>query len=276
MLRQPKGEGTWLLSFYCLLQLPFSPMSPARKKSPRPDPSRRRPSYRDPKKTQRPRRPASDSAHPISRSFDLPREWISELRDTTRPGQADRASALVAKALQAFLEGDYRRAASLAADAKVFAQRSPRIRELLGLALYHSGDFKEALRELQAFKRMSGSLEQNHLIADSYRAVGRPEKAIEVTGEVHPKDVSEEVWTELLIVAASTLADGGDFERALSYISRGEFQPKEVQPHHLRLWYVRAELLEKAGKETQAKALWERIAREEPDFFDVSDRLEET
>lgn len=250
MLRQPKGEGTWLLSFLGLLQLPFGPMSPARKKPPRPSP-------------------------PISRSFDLPREWVSELRDTTRPGQADRASALVAKALQAFLEGDYRRAASLAADAKVFAQRSPRIRELLGLALYHSGDFKEALRELQAFKRMSGSLEQNHLIADSYRAVGRPEKAIEVCGEVHPKEVSEEVWTELLIVAASTLADGGDIERALSYISRGEFQPKEVQPHHLRLWYVRAELLEKAGKQAQAKALWERIAREEPDFFDVSERLAE-
>lgn len=248
-------------------------MTPPRKKPPRRDSSRRRTSERE--RTARPRRPASPTGPQAARSFDLPREWTSELRDTTRPGQADRVSALVVKALQAFLEGDYRRAASLAAEAKAFAQRSPRIRELLGLALYHAGDFKEALRELQTFKRMSGSLEQNHLIADSYRALGRPEKAIEVCGEVRPQDVSEEVWTEILIVVASTLADGGDIERALSYISRGEFQPKEVQPHHLRLWYVRAELLEKAGKHDQAKALWGRIAQEEPDFFDVAERLAE-
>lgn len=242
MFRQPKGEGAWLFSFVPRNRLLLIEVSDRKRN------------------TQR-------------KETGLGKEWTAELRDTTRPGQTERAYALVAKALQAFMEGDYRRTVSLAAEAKQLALRSARVRELLGLALYNSGDFKEALRELLAFKRMSGSVEQNHLIADSYRATGRPDKAIEILAELNPKDVSEEVWTESLIVAASTLADQGQVDRALSYLSRGDLQPKEVQPHHLRLWYVRAEILDKGGKHDEARLQREKIAREDPDFYDVSEKL---
>jgi Flp pilus assembly protein TadD len=242
MFRQPRGEGAWLFSFVCTIAITLSIVNERRRQNQRKD-------------------------------TGLPKEWAAELRDTTRPGQTEKASVLVTKALQTFMEGDYRHAASLSSEAKKLAQRSARVRELLGLSLYHAGDFKEALREFQAFKRMSGSLEQNHLIADCYRADGRPDKALEVLGEVKPKDVVEEVWVEVLIVAASTLADKGQFDRALSQLSRGDLQPKEVQPHHLRLWYVRAEILEKAGKQEEARAQREKIAREDPEFFDVSEKL---
>lgn len=204
---------------------------------------------------------------------ELSRDWIQELRDVTSPGRADRALSLVAKALETYEKGDYSRAASLAGEAKEAAPRSARVRELHGVALYHAGDYKSASQELLAFRRLTGSVAQNHVIGDCYRALGRPDKAQEVTSEVTRKKVSPEVWTEVLIVAASAAADKGDLERALKHLNRGESDPQQVSPHHLRLWYVRADILERAGRKAEAARLWERIFAEDPDFFDVAERI---
>src|SRR5439155_466722 len=66
-----------------------------------------------------------------------------------------------------------------ALEAKELAPRSGAVREVLGMALYRAGRFQEALRELQAYRRLTGRLDQNHLIADSHRALGAPDKALE-------------------------------------------------------------------------------------------------
>jgi tetratricopeptide (TPR) repeat protein len=116
-------------------------------------------------------------------------------------------------------------------------------------------------------------VDQNHVIADCYRALGRPDRALEICHEVTPGLVSPEIWSEVLIVAAATLAEQGDYERALAQLARADLKPPEVKPHHLRLWYVRADLLEKAGRFKEAKSIWERISAEDPNFFDVSRRL---
>ena len=65
-----------------------------------------------------------------------------------------------------------------ATEAKWLASRSGAVREVLGIALYRTERFRDALRELQAYRRMTGRADQNHLIADSYRALGSPEKAV--------------------------------------------------------------------------------------------------
>jgi tetratricopeptide (TPR) repeat protein len=147
------------------------------------------------------------------------------------------------------------------------------VRELLGLAFYREGRYREALAELLAFRRITGSLEQNHVIADCYRALGRPERALEICGEVTADRVPPEVWAEVLIVAASTLADRGELDGALATLARADLDPEEVKPHHLRLWYVRSDLLERAGFTSEARAGWERILAEDPDFFDAAERL---
>lgn len=200
-------------------------------------------------------------------------EWVTELRDVASPSRAEAAMSLSSKALEAYGKGDYSRAASLAAQAKDQAPRSGRVRELLGLALYHGGNYKQASQELLAYRRLTGSVEQNHVIADCYRALNRPDKAQEICAQVSRKAVSPEVWAEVLIVAAGAAADKGDFDRALQHLERGEMEPRRVESHHLRLWYARADILERAGRRREARQIWERLFSEDPDFFDVAERM---
>lgn len=209
-------------------------------------------------------------------TYGLSREWVDELRATVRPGHLDQAMSLVSKSLEAFTAGDYEHAVSLAEQAKAGTQRSGRIRELLGLALYHTGKYKDAVRELLTYRRLTGLVDQNHVIADCYRALGRLDKALEVCHEATPSLVGPEIWSEVLIVSASTLADMGEPDKALAQTARGDLSPSKVEPHHLRLWYVRADLLEKTGRNSEAAALWERISAEDPQFFDVGERLTST
>jgi tetratricopeptide (TPR) repeat protein len=169
--------------------------------------------------------------------------------------------------------GDFGRAASLAGEAKGLAPRSGRLRELLGLAYYQTGAWHEALSELLAYRRLTAFLDENHVIADCYRALGNTQRALTVCREVKPDRVSLAVWTETVIVAASTLADQGELARAIAELKHADLEPRQVQPYHLRLWYVRADLLERAGRMAEARAAWERIYAEDPDFFDVAERL---
>ena len=46
------------------------------------------------------------------------------------------------------------------------------------------------------------------------------------------------------IVAAGALADQGDLKGALKLMERGAEVPKKVRDHHLRQWYVLADLYE--------------------------------
>jgi tetratricopeptide (TPR) repeat protein len=179
----------------------------------------------------------------------------------------------VSRAIKALDSGDFERAVALAREAKGMAPRSGRVRELLGLAAYRSGNWQEALRELLAYRRFTGLLEETHVIADCYRALGHPDRALAVCSEITPGAVSPTVWAETVIVAASTLAEQGDFDRALTELKKADLEPREVQGYHLRLWYVLADILERAGRPDDARPVWERIYADEPDFFDVADRL---
>lgn len=219
------------------------------------------------------RKPPKRKEAPRPRGDRLDRQWLDELRDTARPGKVEAATHLVTKALEAYTKQDFRRAASLASEARELVPRSARIRELAGLAHYNSGNWREAVRELLTYRRLTGRVDQNHVIADSYRGLGRPEKAIEICGQVSRRLVSQGIWTELVVVAASAYADNGQIDKALAQLARGELEPKSVEPHHLRLWYVRADLLERAGRQREAQSVLRRISAEDPDFYDVSRRL---
>lgn len=202
---------------------------------------------------------------------DLPREWLTEIQSMSK----DPASVLplIALALDAYEAGDFDESRTQAEAAKAEAPRSGRIRELLGLSAYHSEHWQEAARELLTFRRLTGSLDHHHVIADCYRALGRPERAIEICDEVAKRAVNEETWTEVVIVAASALADRGDIPAGLARLNRAELRPHSVGHHHLRLWYVKADLLERSGEVREAREWWERIVSVDADFFDASRRL---
>jgi tetratricopeptide (TPR) repeat protein len=186
----------------------------------------------------------------------------------------DRAVVIVERALKALQSGDVDRAASLAREAKSAAPRSPRVRELLGLAAYRTGEFHEALKELQTYRRLTGFLDENHVIADCQRALGQPARALATCAEVVQQRVSPSVWAETKIIAAATLADEGDFDGALREIRQADVDTRETQDYHLRVWYVAGDILERMGRHDDARSLWERVYAEDPDFFDVEDRLQ--
>jgi tetratricopeptide (TPR) repeat protein len=173
----------------------------------------------------------------------------------------------------ALSEGDWQRAERAATSVKALAPRSAAAREILGLAFYHQERFRDAIRELQAYRRMSGRRDQNHVIADSYRALGAPERAVTEARDGLTAPVDESVRAECAIVAGAALADLGRFEEALTVLRSIPTRADVARPHHLRLWYVVADVLERAGQRDQAARQFRMILRHDPEAFDAAERL---
>ena len=221
------------------------------------------------------RRPRAD-AKPKTSQYEpvhLDDRLVRELKDTARPGKGEILVKVFADAAAAFQAGDIEEATKLADQAKHIALRSATVRELLGLAHYHAGRYKEAASELAAFRRLSGTTEQNPVIADSYRALGRPEKAVEICDEIEFKKVEPAVTFEGQIVASGALADMGRLDEAIARLERLTLRPPVAEEHHMRAWYALASLLEKKGRFSQAKEWFEAVASADPDLTDADERL---
>jgi uncharacterized protein HemY len=166
------------------------------------------------------------------------------------------------------------RALELLTWAKSVAPRSGAVREALGVAAYLAGDFAQAHRELLAYRRMTERHDQNHLLADSARAIGRHEKIGEYVREMAaaPK-VPEERLMEAYIVQAGAWADRGDLRGALGVLERLDLDPDEVRAWHPRVWYLAADLCERMGDRGRARDYFEAISAVTEDFLDVEERL---
>jgi tetratricopeptide (TPR) repeat protein len=170
---------------------------------------------------------------------------------------------------------DPKAAAAEAEKAKALAPRSGAVREVLGLALYGLGRWHDALTELKAYKRISGRSDQNHLIADCLRGLGRPQEAVPLAEEVlRTKGVPNEAKAEAVIVAASALADEGRFAEALAFLGRARTRDDVAEDYTLRLWYVKGDILERAGRRREAAEEFRRIMRHDAGAYDAAERLE--
>jgi tetratricopeptide (TPR) repeat protein len=159
---------------------------------------------------------------------------------------------------------------------KPLADRMPgsaAVRELLGLTYYRQGRWRDAVRELEAFRGLTGSSEQNPVLADSYRALRRFDEADALWEELRASSPSAELVTEGRIVAAGSLADRGRVPDAIRLLERAPKPPKRPRQHHLRLWYALADLYERAGDIPRARQLFTRLADADPAFADVADRV---
>ncbi len=193
-----------------------------------------------------------------------------------RPGQADRAAKAFEEAISLLDRGRPVPAAAQAEEAKTLAPRSGVVREVLGISLYQAERYRDAIRELQAYRRLTGRADQNHLIADSYRALGSPEKAVELAQEaLRIRAVPEEARAEAAVVGAAALADTGRFDEALGLLR--SFAAKEqkaaARPFDLRVWYVSGDILERAGRKQEAAAEFRKVVRHDPGAFDAAERL---
>lgn len=162
--------------------------------------------------------------------------------------------------------------------AKHLAPRSAVVRETLGIALYRGGDLRAALSELQAYRRLSGAVDQNHLLADCLRADGREvERAIEVgMALVDDEEAEIERRVEAAIVVAAVHLDLGRAPRAAAVLDRFLAIRNEAQlpPSSLvRLLWVAADAAEAEGDDGRAVTCLERLERLEPDYPDLPERL---
>lgn len=150
----------------------------------------------------------------------------------------------------------------------------PAVRELTGLALYATAQWAAATKELEAFRRLTGSVEQHPVLADCYRALKRYPKVTELWDELREASPGAALVTEGRIVAAGALADQGDVRGAIRLLERGPVRPSgRTGIHHARLWYALGDLYERAGDAPKARELFARVVALEPGLADAAERL---
>lgn len=149
----------------------------------------------------------------------------------------------------------------------------PEVRELHGLSLYRLGRWPAAIVELEAFRELAGSAEENAVLMDCYRALRRWHDVDELWEELRESSPDASVVHEGRIVMAGSLADRGDLAAGLRLLEKGWRVPARVLAHHLRRAYAMADLYERSGAPVRARELFSWVRGIDPDFADVRDRL---
>ncbi len=148
----------------------------------------------------------------------------------------------------------------------------PEVLELYGLSLYRLGRWADAARELEEFRRVAGTPEQDPVLADCYRALGRHRDVEELWEELREWSPSAELVVEGRIVAAGSLADRGDLRGAIALLEKGWQRPARPREHHLRRAYALADLYERAGTPVPARELFRWVAGHDAEFADAGAR----
>jgi tetratricopeptide (TPR) repeat protein len=203
----------------------------------------------------------------------LPRDVYADLRAASPPQHLADLVKAYAAAGDALAAEDTRRALELLSWAKRNAARSAAVREALGIAHYLAGEFAAAHSELLAYRRLSGRHDQNHLLADCARAVGRHDKVADYVEQMIADRVEPERVVEGLIVLAGERADRGDLPGALAALQRAGLRPARVEPYHARLWYAAADLCQRMGDLDQVRDYLEAVVAVDPQFLDAPERL---
>ena len=113
------------------------------------------------------------------------------------------------------LEDDPARALQHARFARSKAPRIAAVREAAGLAAYRAGEWAEALAELRAARRISGGPGHLPVLADVERALGRPERALDLARSPEARQLDDADRIELLIVTAGARRDLGELDAAV-------------------------------------------------------------
>jgi tetratricopeptide (TPR) repeat protein len=168
----------------------------------------------------------------------------------------DRATAdTVARHLVAageLLDEDPEAALAHARAARARSGRIAAVREAVGIAAYHCGDWAQALAELRAARRMGSKSPLLPLIADCERGVGRPERAVELGRSAEAAQLTGDAADELRIVVAGARSDLGQHEQALAILATPQLHSARTGPTAARLFYAYAETLLALGRNDDA------------------------
>ncbi|HJU97428.1 MAG TPA: hypothetical protein VJ644_05595 [Jiangellaceae bacterium] len=150
------------------------------------------------------------------------------------------------------------------------------VREATGVAAYAAGRYADALAELRAARRITGSAVYLPMMADSERGLGRPRRALDLAADpaVGGLDIADRM--EMLIVAAGARRDLGELEAAAVSLQVPELRSTADRPWVARLRYAYADALVALGRTDEARRWFLKAAEADRDEqTDAAERIEE-
>ncbi|WP_445009836.1 tetratricopeptide repeat protein [Virgisporangium ochraceum] len=157
--------------------------------------------------------------------------------------------------------------------ARRMAPRVASVREAVGLAAYHTGQWAMAVAELRTYHRITGRQTHLAILADCERAQGRPEKAVDLYRAANLDKLEPDEAIELLIVAAGARGDMGQYGAAVAMLQIPDLQDDEA-PWAARLRYAYADNLLAAGRTDDARMWFARAADVDDDLVtDAAERV---
>jgi len=198
-------------------------------------------------------------------AVNLP-NWVIEgvERVTPRDRVAATLEALGA-ASEALADGKYQAAIRQGNRAKALSPSDATIRETIGIAAYRLGDWKTALAELRAYRRIAGETTHLPVEMDVLRAQGRSRDVEAAWQELQKRRGHGLVMNEGKIVYASFLLDEGHAEEAWKIVNPGRLE-QNPNEGHLRLYYVAARVAAALGDKDKARSLSDAIVLSDPSF----------
>lgn len=188
---------------------------------------------------------------------------------------ADRV-ALHLVAAGRLLDEDPAAALAHASFARDLAARVAATREAAGIAAYVAGDYAQALADLRAWRRMTGSPAHVALMADCERGLGRPERALTLLRDPALGKLDQTSRIELRIVESGARRDLGEADAAVVVLQVPELEQDRLEPWTPRLWYAYADALLAAGRQEEALTWFRSTAAVDvDDQTDAAERLAE-
>ncbi len=200
-------------------------------------------------------------------------EVAAELTDALGAQRGARLTERLAQASEALDRERFQEARRIAT---AIAKEAPSVaaaHELVGLASYRLGLFKQAVGALEAAQDLHANPALLPVIADCQRAQRRWAAVDRVWSEIKAASPSHDIMAEGRMVAAGALADQDDLRGALAVMEPATKRPKAVRDFHLRQWYVLADLYDRMGDPISARRWFSTILEIDDDFADVRDRL---
>ncbi|MFI6792779.1 hypothetical protein ACIBG4_36165 [Nonomuraea sp. NPDC050383] len=137
--------------------------------------------------------------------------------------------------------------------ARRFAARIGVVREAAGIVAYHAGHYSEALSDLRAARRMTGSDAYLPVMADCERGLGRPERALDLVRSPEAERLDRPERIELAMVESGARRDLGQNDAAVITLQRlPELRDPEPKPWSARLAFAYADALLDAGHQDAA------------------------
>ena len=194
-------------------------------------------------------------------------------------GLPEKLAARVARHLVAagqLIDEDPKTAYQHTLAARARAARIAVVREACGEAAYHAGEYAEALAELRAAKRMNGSHDFLHVMADCERALGRPEKALDLARNPAVANLDDALKAEMTIVEAGARRDLGQIDAALRTLEHAPLRSQSRADWVVRLRYTYADTLVAAGRREEAVEWFHRtVAIDGNEITDAAERAAE-